>query len=91
MRMSRLNVMLPAGLVGEIDRVAGSRRRRAFLAEAAREKLGMLRFNRAAARAFGAWTDVAHPDLMTDANLALYRQRLRGDTDRPLRTRIRQR
>ncbi len=57
--------------------------------EAAWEKLGILRFNRAAARAFGAWTDAAHPDLMTDANLARYRQRLRGDTDRRLRTRIR--
>jgi len=83
--------MLPAGLVAEIDRVAGSRRRSAFLAEAAREKLGILRFNRAAARAFGAWTDATHPDLMTDANLARYRQRLRGDTDRRLRTRIRHR
>lgn len=91
MRMSRINVMLPAGRVGEIDRVAGSRRRRVFLAEAAREKLGMLRFNRAAARAFGAWTDAAHPDLMTDANLARYRQRLRGNTDCRSRTRIRHR
>ncbi len=91
MRMSRINVMVPAGLVREIDCVAGSRRRSAFLAEAAREKLGILRFNRAAARAFGAWTDAAHPDLMTDANLARYRQRLRGDTGRRLRTRIRHR
>ncbi|HLQ63251.1 MAG TPA: hypothetical protein VK201_00895 [bacterium] len=89
MRGLRTNVMLPEGLLGEIDRVAGARRRSAFLAEAAREKLARLRFDRAAARAFGAWKDAAHPDLMTDVDLARYRERLRGTTNRRMRTRIR--
>ena len=89
MRGLRTNVMLPEGLLGEIDRVAGARRRSAFLAEAAREKLARLRFDRAAARAFGAWKDAAHPDLMADVDLARYRERLRGTTNRRLRTRIR--
>ena len=89
MRGLRTNVMLPEGLLGEIDRVAGARRRSAFLAEAAREKLARLRFDRAAVRAFGAWTDAAHPDLMTDGDLDRYRERLRGTTNRRLRTRIR--
>ena len=89
MRVLRTNVMLPEGLLGEIDRVAGTRRRSAFLAEAAREKLARLRFDRAAARALGTWTDAAHSDLMTDADLARYRERLRGTTNRRLRTRIR--
>jgi hypothetical protein len=89
MRVLRTNVMLPEGLLGEIDRVAGARRRSAFLAEAAREKLARLRFDRAAARAFGAWTEAAHPDLVTDVDLARYRERLRGTTNRRLRTRIR--
>ncbi len=57
------------------------------LAEAAREKLAKLQFDRASARAFGAWTDAAHPDLMIDADLARYRERLRETTDRRLRTR----
>ncbi len=91
MRLLRTSVTLPKELLGEIDRVAGARRRSAFLAEAAREKLARLRFDRAAARAFGAWTDAAHPDLMTDADLARYRERLRKTTDRRLRTRIRHR
>ncbi len=82
----RTNAVLPAGLLGEIDSVAGERRRSAFLMEAAREKLARLRFDRASARAFGAWTDAAHPDLMTDVDLARYRERIRGTTDRRLRT-----
>ncbi len=89
MRVSRISVMLPARLLGEIDRAAGARRRSAFLAEAAREKLAKLQFDRASARAFGAWTDAAHPDLMIDADLARYRERLRGTTDRRLRSRSR--
>lgn len=86
MRMSRTNVMLPDDLLDQIDRVAGSRRRSAFLAEAAREKLARIRFERAAARAFGSWTDSGHPDLMTDADMDRYRRRLRATTNRRLRT-----
>jgi len=89
MRMSRTNVMLPDDLLDEIDRVAGARRRSAFLAEAAREKLAQIRFQRAAARAFGSWTDTDHPDLMTDADIDRYRQRLRATATRRLRARIR--
>ena len=89
MRMSRTNVMLPDDLLDQIDRVAGARRRSAFLAEAAREKLARVRFERAAARAFGSWTDSEHPDLMTDADMDRYRQRLRATTNRRVRTRAR--
>ncbi len=89
MRVLRTNLMLPAGLLGEIDRVAGARKRGVFLAEAAREKLARLRFDQASAHAFGAWTDAAHPDLITDVDLARYRKRLRGTTDRRLRSRSR--
>jgi len=89
MRMSRTNVMLPDDLIDAIDRVAGVRRRSAFLAEAAREKLARARFQRAAVRAFGSWTDAEHPDLMTDADMDRYRQSLRATADRRLRTRVR--
>jgi len=81
--------MLPDELLAAIDRVAGARRRSAFLAEAAREKLGRIRFERAAARAFGSWTDAEHPELMTDVDLARYRQRLRATTNRRLRGHVR--
>lgn len=89
MRMSRTNVMLPDDLLDQIDRVAGERRRSAFLAEAAREKLGRIRFERAAARAFRSWTDSGHPDLMTDADVNRYRRRLQATTNRRLRTSVR--
>lgn len=89
MRMSRTNVMLPDDLLDAIDRVAGARRRSAFLAEAAREKLGRIRFERAATRAFGSWTDAEHPDLVTGPDMDRYRQRLRTTTNRRIRRRVR--
>lgn len=89
MRMSRTNVMLPDDLLRQIARVAGARRRSAFLATAAQEKLARIRFERAAARAFGSWTDSEHPDLMTDADMDRYRRRFRATTNRRLRTYVR--
>ncbi len=87
MKAVRTNVMLPADLLREIDRAAGSRRRSAFLMEAAQEKLARLRFDRAAMRAFGAWKDEAHPDLKTDVDLARYLTRLRASTTGRVRQR----
>lgn len=84
----RTNVILPRDLLEEIDRVAGARRRSAFLAEAAREKLARLRFERAAAEAFGSWRDEDHPDLATEANLRTFRARIRDATNRRLRGRM---
>ena len=88
MKTVRTNVMLPADLLKEIDRVAGSRRRSAFLMEAAQERLARLRFDRAATRAFGAWKDEAHPGLETDADLARYLTRLRASTTDRVRRRV---
>lgn len=88
MKAVRTNVMLPADLLSEIDRVAGARRRSGFLMVAAQEKLARLRFDRAAARAFGAWKDEAHPDLRTDADLARYLTRIRASTADRVRRRV---
>lgn len=87
MKAVRTNIMLPKTLVRTIDRVAGARGRSAFLAEAAQDRLARLRFARAAGRAFGAWTDAGHPDLMTDADLSRYLKRLRMPTMRRVRRR----
>lgn len=87
----RINIILPAELVDEIDRVAGAaggRRRSAFLTEAAREKLARLRFDEAAARAFGAWKDENHPDLITDADMERYLERAREATNRRLQQQL---
>lgn len=88
MKAVRTNVMLPADLLREIDRVAGSRRRSAFLTEAVQEKLASLRFDHAAMRGFGAWKDEAHPDLKTDADLARYLTRLRASVTGRVRRRV---
>ncbi len=87
MKTVRTNVTLPADLLREIDRVAGARQRSAFLAQAAREKLARSRFDRAAARAFGAWRNEEHPDLMTDANMTHYLRRVRQATNRRMQQR----
>src|SRR5947199_10554615 len=89
LRLYRTDVMLRYVLLVAIDRVAGARLRSALRAEAAREKLSQMRFERAAGRAFGSWTDADHPDLMTDADMDRYRRRLRATTTRRLRARIR--
>lgn len=88
MKTERINVILPRDLVDEIDRVAGARRRSAFLAEAAREKLARLRFDQAAAQAFGAWKDEDHPELATDADVRRFLQRGRAATNRRMRRRL---
>jgi hypothetical protein len=87
MKAVRANVMLPQSLVREIDRVAGARGRSAFLAEAAQDRLARLRFKRAASRAFGAWRDERHPDLVTDADLSRYLKRLRASSVHRVRRR----
>ena len=87
MRTVRTNVTLPTDLLKEIDHVAGARRRSAFLTEAAREKLARLRFDRAATRAFGAWRDKEHSDLMTDVNMKRYLRRIRETTNRRMQQR----
>lgn len=87
MKHVRTNVMLPADLLLKIDRVAGARRRSAFLAEAAQERLARLRFDRAASRAFGTWKEENHPDLMTDADMSRYLTRIRSSTIRRVRQR----
>jgi hypothetical protein len=84
-----LDKRLPLTLVSRIVKFRVRENLARHKRKAAREKLARLRFDRAAARAFGAWTEAAHPDLVTDVDLARYRERLRGTTNRRLRTRIR--
>ncbi len=89
MKATRTNVVLPTELLDEISRVAGARQRSRFLADAAREKLARARFERAAAKAFGAWTDRDHPDLRTDKDMRKYLRRARASTARRIRGRPR--
>lgn len=88
METERTNVILPRDLLEEIDSVAGPRRRSAFLAEAAREKLARLRFDQAAKQAFGAWQAQDHPELVTDAGVRRWLERGRAATNRRMRQRL---
>lgn len=81
----RTNVVLPADVLAGIDAVAGPRQRSRFLAEAAREKLASIRFERAADRAFGCWTDAEHTDLQTDEDMKRYLRRLRTPANERMR------
>lgn len=88
MKTTRTNVVLPVDLLKEIDRVAGARQRSHFLAEAADEKLARLRFDGAAARAFGSWRTEDHPDLIADTDVRGYLRRARASTNRRTRKRL---
>jgi hypothetical protein len=57
----RTHVVVPRELVSSIDRLVGRRRRSAFFAEAAGEKLARLRLIEAAAQAAGSLADVDIP------------------------------
>jgi len=84
----RINVVLPAEILSKIDAVAGHRQRSRFLAEAAQEKLSRIRFERAAERAFGCWTDADHPELAGAADMGAYLGRLRAPADQRVRGRL---
>ena len=57
----RTHVVIPQDLVASVDRLVGRRRRSAFFAEAAAEKLARLRLIEAAERAAGSLADVDIP------------------------------
>ena len=59
---TRMNVSLPARLLGELKRRVPARRRSEFIAEAVREKLARAAQAEAAAAAAGAWSDEGRGD-----------------------------
>ena len=88
MEILKTNVVLPKDLIKQIDEVAGRRRRSEFLAKAAEEKLLRMRFERAAAEAFGSWKDKDHPDLVTDEDMRKYLYRIREETNSRIQSRF---
>lgn len=88
METLKTNVVLPKDLVEHIDEVAGRRRRSEFLTQAAQEKLARVRFEKAAAKAFGAWKDEDHPDLVTDKDMESYLYGIRKATSQRIQERL---
>lgn len=53
----RTNVILPEEIIKEIDKIAGERKRSAFLVEAAKEKLTREKFKKVSKKVFGIFKD----------------------------------
>jgi len=66
----RANVVLPDDLIAEIDKLAGSRGRSAFLAEAARDRIRRAKFDVALKKSAGILKD--DPRFSTRAKIRKY-------------------
>jgi len=69
MRKVRINVLMPAGLIEEINESVGARKRSSFLVEAAKEKLERIKLAKAMNEAVGSWTEELHPELKTQDDI----------------------
>lgn len=67
MSTKRTHIILPEDLVGEIDKIAGSRGRSAFLADLARREIKRRRLLRVFERDEPIWKDEDHPELRKGA------------------------
>jgi hypothetical protein len=79
----RAHVVLPAGLVAEVDRVAGTRRRSRFVEEAIREHLRRTRLSVALRETAGVLKDKDYPDWDTPEEASAWvRDRRKEDDER---------
>ena len=62
----KTHIVLPKGLMEEIRKVTGSKKRSEFLVEAAREKLKRVQLDKAIERAAGLWTKERYPEFTTE-------------------------
>jgi len=81
----RAHVVLPPELVQEVDSLVGRRRRSAFLVEAVRDKLRVIRLQRASEAAAGSVSEAAVPDWGTAAASDAWVRELRGADAQRLR------
>ena len=88
MTTRRAHVVLPADLVRQIDKIAGSRGRSAFLAELARREIKRRRLLEIFKRQSPIWKDADHPELKAGA--VKWVRKLRGETEQRF-TRIQRR
>ncbi|MFH0775297.1 MAG: hypothetical protein V2A53_07410 [bacterium] len=63
--IARTHVLLPARLLSEIDRIVGKRKRSAFLAEAAKEKMVNIALLKALDETAGVIQQEEHPEWRT--------------------------
>ena len=73
---TRTNVMFADDVLEELRRLVPARERSAFVTEATRRHLLLLKQKAALATTAGVWSDADHADLKTDRDMAVYRTRL---------------
>jgi metal-responsive CopG/Arc/MetJ family transcriptional regulator len=82
----RINLLLPADLAEELDRLVPPRRRGRVIAKALAGELRRLKAQHAIEQSAGAWSDAAHPELTSgkeiDRWIARGRRELAWDTSR---------
>jgi len=79
MGTQRTHIVLPEGLVAEIDSLVGPRGRSAFLVETARAELRRRRLVAFFSRTEPAWTDEDHPELANGVEAWVTKLRSEGD------------
>ena len=68
----RTNLMLPADLVSEVDRLAGPRGRSRYVADAIRSRLRRDRLREVVERTSGAWSADEYPEFATPEAVATW-------------------
>ncbi|MBZ5515799.1 MAG: hypothetical protein LAN62_13335 [Acidobacteriia bacterium] len=91
MGQHRTHVILPEGLVTEIDALVGQRKRSAFLAEVAARELRRRRLLAFLAQDVPAWNPADHPDIEKAGGAAAWVKKLRRESDQASRRRLRSR
>lgn len=70
----RTNIMFPPDILRELRQLVPARERSAFVAEATRKQLMVLKQKAALKHSAGAWSDAQHKDLTTAEDFARYRE-----------------
>ncbi len=83
----RAHVVLPDDLVDEIDRLVGKRRRSAFIAEAARDRVRREGLLRALKETAGILKAEDYPEWATPAKVARWVRKIRRESERAGRRR----
>lgn len=77
----RTNITFPKELLLEVDKIAGSGRRSAFLAESARKYLAHLKFAKVARKSFGILDHRTYPHFATSGKVRSYIRSFRKNND----------
>ena len=84
----KTHIMIPEGILSDVDQVAGPRKRSRFIVEAIEEKLRHERFAAALRAGAGAWKEANHPDLKTQKGVNRYLTRQRSAVNRRIGKRL---